>query len=204
MLPEFVEIVTWNDFGESHYVGPIYEAGVPSGTDKDATVFVDGYPHSAWLETLPYQIAAYKNAYDSSANVAPSVDEEKIVFWYRTSPASAGTTDATGNDCPSAINGDAETAYQTCYPVDEVLEDGVFAIVLASQAVNISIAIGDGEATVFDNIVAGISFVSRPFSNETGNVTVRMGDWAGEGVAITAEPASGVANFNAWVGVASA
>ena len=198
--------MTWNDYGESHYIGPIVDSGIPSGGNDagstDAHPYVDGYPHSAWLGTLPYQIAAYKNAYNA-ANPAPSVQAggEKIVYWYRTSPASAGTTDAVGNDCPSPVN---SGGYQTCYTPAEVLEDGIFAIVLASTPGSASITIGEGQPTVFDSIVPGINFVSRSFSGETGNVTVSMGDIVGEGVEISAEPTSGMANFNAWVGCAGA
>jgi len=198
VLPEFVEIVTWNDYGESHYIGPIDDGGIPPG----AAEYVDGYPHEAWLQTLPYQIAAYKHAYDPSSP-APSVaaGEDKIVFWYRLSPASAGTTDATGNDCKSAIN---TYGYQTCYPMDEVLEDGVFAIVLASASTSPTIAVGGDQAS-FDGLTAGINFISRPFGGALGEVTVSTGSGVSrEGAAIVAEPQSGTANFNAWVGCAGA
>ena len=198
VLPPFVEIVTWNDYGESHYVGPIYEAGIPPGAD----VYVDNRPHTAWLETLPYQIAAYKNAYDSS-NPASEVaaGDDKIVAWYRTSPASAGTTEATGNYCKSAIN---IYGYQTCYPVDQIEQDGIFAIILASASGSASISIGDGDATSFDDIQAGINFISAPFGGLAGAVTVTFGDIILNGEDITAEPADGVANFNAWTGCAGA
>ena len=101
VLPEFVEIVTWNDFGESHYIGPSIESGIPQGADTDARSYVDGMDHTGWLQTLDWQIAAYKHAFDPAVNPAPSVREDKVVYWYRLSPASAGTTSATGNDCPS-------------------------------------------------------------------------------------------------------
>lgn len=56
--PSFVEIVTWNDYGESHYIGPIWQDGIPhdSGAKEDATWYVDGMPHDAWREVLPYYI----------------------------------------------------------------------------------------------------------------------------------------------------
>lgn len=193
-MPEFVEIATWNDYGESHYIGPIVDAGIPTG----AASYVDGYSHTAWLETLPYQIAAYKHAYNV-ANAAPSVDSSKIVYWYRTSPASAGSTDQTGNDCSSSIN---TGGYQTCYPITDILEDEVFAIVLASSAGTASITIG-GSTTSFP-IVAGNNFISKSFDGNTGTVSVSLGDISGSGTAITAQPASGVANYNAWVGCAGA
>ena len=201
VLPEFVEIVTWNDFGESSYIGPIFEAGIPSSSGADAQPYVNGFPHQAWLETLPYQIAAYKHAF-SASNAAPEVaaGDDKIVYWYRTAPASAGTTDATGNCAQSSTN---TGGYQTAYPVTEIMQDRIFAIALLSAPGSLSIAIDDQAPHEFGGLQAGINFVHRPFDGQTGNVTVKMSSGVvGEGVSILSEPPSGVANFNAWVGCA--
>ena len=200
--PDFIEIVTWNDYGESHYISPIYQPGIPQSTNADARPYVDGYPHEAWLETLPYQIAAYKHAVNPSQHPRPSVKagEDKVVYWYRTSPVSAGTTQATGNNCPSSIN---TGAYQTCYPVTEILEDDIFALALLHKPGSVSIAIGDSGPVKFRGLKAGINFVSRPFKGETGVVKIRSSVGVrGQGRSITAQPAGGVANFNAWVGCA--
>jgi hypothetical protein len=48
--PEFVEMLTWNDYGESHYIGPIRAAGIPAG----AKWYVQNNPHDAWRIQLPY------------------------------------------------------------------------------------------------------------------------------------------------------
>ncbi|KAH8146185.1 uncharacterized protein LAJ45_09883 [Morchella importuna] len=56
VLPQYVEIITWNDYGESHYIGPIRSQGIVSG----AEVYVNNMPHDAWRFILPYYIAAYK------------------------------------------------------------------------------------------------------------------------------------------------
>nr|AUS76866.1 glycosyl hydrolase [Leptoxyphium fumago] len=201
VLPEFVEIVTWNDFGESHYIGPIYASGIPSASNADARPYVDGFPHQAWLATLPYQIAAYKHAY-SSSHPAPSVPSggDKIVFWYRTAPAGAGSTQATGNNCKSSIN---IYGYQSCYPVTEILEDAVFAIVLLSNPGTATIQIGSNAATTFQGLKSGINLISIPFSGRYGQVTVSVSSGAkATGPAIVTSPSGGVANFNAWVGCA--
>lgn len=194
-------MISGNDFGESHYIGPVYEPGTPQGPDTDALRYVQGMDHTAWLETLEYQIAAYKHAFDPS-NAAPLVSEDKIVYWYRLHPASAGTTDATGNNCPSSVN---KFPYQECFPIPEVLEDAVFAIALLSTAGSISITIGDGAAQTFDGLHPGINFVSMPFGGQTGVVSVTSSSGVGgSGEEILAAPADGKANFNAWVGCAGA
>ncbi|KAF2716338.1 glycoside hydrolase family 71 protein [Polychaeton citri CBS 116435] len=201
ILPDFVEIVTWNDFGESHYIGPIYASGIPSASNADARPYVNGFPHQAWLATLPYQIAAYKHA-KNSAKPAPSVPAggDKVVFWYRTAPASAGSTDATGNDCKSSIN---TGGYQTCYPIPQMLEDGVFAIVLVANSATATIKIGSNAATTFTGLKPGINFISRPFNGQLGAVTVSVSSGASAtGPAIVSSPSSGKANYNAWAGCA--
>lgn len=205
LLPQFVEIVSWNDFGESHYIGPIVEASIPSNPNGgNAQPYVNGYPHQAWLETLPYQIAAYKHAYNPSANPAPSVakGQQKIVYWYRTSPASAGTTDCTGNCAKSSIN---TGGYQMAYPITQILEDGIFAIaLLGTKGQSVSITVGSNTPQVFKNLNAGLNYFSRPFNGQTGVVSVKSSSGIhGSGVAITSQPASGQANFNAWVGLAT-
>lgn len=199
LLPAQVEIVTWNDFGESHYIGPIYNNGIPSGSNTNAHAYVDGYPHQAWLETLPYQIASYKHAYNG-ANAAPTVSADKIVYWFRTSPADAGSTDATGNNCKSNVN---IYGYQQCYPIDQILEDQVFAIVLSANGGSASIQIGNNGPQTF-NVNKGINFISKPFSGQTGPVTVKHNSASATGQAITSQPNNGKANFNAWVGCAGA
>ncbi|KAK5164026.1 Glucan endo-1,3-alpha-glucosidase agn1 [Saxophila tyrrhenica] len=169
ILPEFVEIVTWNDYGESHYVGPIHPPGIPQAEDADARPYVHHRPHQAWLETLPYQIAAYKHAFHRS-NPAPSVrpGEDKVVFWYRNAPASAGRTRATGNSCISSINTSPQD--ETRYPVDEILEDSVFIIALLSSPGWVSVAIGHNPPHRFEGLGAGINYISRPFDRQFGKV----------------------------------
>ena len=37
---DIVEIVTWNDYGESHYIGPIH------GAQPNSQAWVDGFDHT--------------------------------------------------------------------------------------------------------------------------------------------------------------
>lgn len=37
---DILEIVTWNDFGESHYIGPIH------GAQPNSEAWVDGFDHT--------------------------------------------------------------------------------------------------------------------------------------------------------------
>ncbi|KAF2092210.1 glycoside hydrolase family 71 protein [Saccharata proteae CBS 121410] len=202
--PEFVEIVSWNDYGESHYVGPIWDAGIPSGTydgkSVDAHPYVDGMPHEAWLNILPYYIAQYKTG-------APTVSTEKLQFWYRLTPGDAGTTEATGDNCAGSY--DINTGTQTCYAASEIVQDKVFFTALLSEAATVTVKIGDNDAIEFAAGDVGPNHFAQDFNGQTGNVTVaivRDGTTVATatGPAISASPASGTTNFNAWVGGASA
>jgi glucan endo-1,3-alpha-glucosidase len=87
--PDWVEIITWNDFIEGSYVSPIDDpnkypnanflntTGVPSSTL--------GYFHSHYAVTdlLPYFIQWYKTG------TQPAITQDAVYYAYRTQPASA-------------------------------------------------------------------------------------------------------------------
>ncbi|KIO26834.1 glycoside hydrolase family 71 protein [Tulasnella calospora MUT 4182] len=68
---DLVQIITWNDYGESHYIGPI-------GQDQpNSNAWVDGFDHTAWSTISGYYIQAYKTG------VAPTIIQDKIYMWAR-------------------------------------------------------------------------------------------------------------------------
>ncbi|KAJ8080776.1 hypothetical protein PM082_017611 [Marasmius tenuissimus] len=71
----FVEINTWNDFGESHYLGP-----TTSGIQPQGTTWVNNFPHTPWLEMSRYYIQLFK-----TGNVPLSFNDQ-IYFWLRPHP----------------------------------------------------------------------------------------------------------------------
>ncbi|KAF5315005.1 hypothetical protein D9619_007104 [Psilocybe cf. subviscida] len=59
---DIVQVLTWNDYGESHYVGPI------KGAQPNSQAWTDGMDHTAWLALTKYYAAAFKTgSYPSSA-----------------------------------------------------------------------------------------------------------------------------------------
>ncbi|TVY32902.1 Glucan endo-1,3-alpha-glucosidase [Lachnellula subtilissima] len=186
--PDFVQIVTWNDFGEAHYIGPISNtADVAAGSLQ----YVQNMPHDSWREFLPYYIAAYKGK-----PLIPTRDQ--MQYWYRTAPVNAGNTcGVVGN---SAGNGQATTT------PNQILEDGVFFSALLVSAAQVQVQIGSAQAVTFQGS-AGINHWSVPFNGQTGTpkFSVLRGGAvvnSGTGAAITAGTslANGCANYNAWVG----
>ncbi|KAI5803928.1 glycoside hydrolase [Geopyxis carbonaria] len=175
LSPEYVEIITWNDFGESHYIAdPLRPGAVVAGADT----YVNGVPHTAWQKVLPYYISSYK------AGSPQAITEAQAVFWYRQTPASAcsdgGTTCDQGSG-PSAA---------TC------VEDAVFIMTLAPEAGELTVSIG-GAAQTFQ-VEAGAKLTKMEFGGKTGAVEVTFAGKSGSGSKeITNDcPASGVVNFN--------
>lgn len=74
--PDIVEIVTWNDYGESHYICDV-NTKVDMG---DAINYVSGLSHAAWRTVAQYYISWYKNG------SKPVLTEDTVVYWYRTHP----------------------------------------------------------------------------------------------------------------------
>lgn len=60
LQPDYVQIISWNDFGESHYIGGLdpkqYEA---FETGKAPFNYVDGMAHEGWRVQLPFMIDTY-------------------------------------------------------------------------------------------------------------------------------------------------
>ncbi|GMK53453.1 hypothetical protein CspeluHIS016_0100390 [Cutaneotrichosporon spelunceum] len=69
-----LEIVSWNDYGESHYVGPLDTPWTSDGSD----LWVKDMPHDAMLDLAAPFITAFKVGASE-----PSVEKEGIVYWYR-------------------------------------------------------------------------------------------------------------------------
>lgn len=178
LLPDHVQIITWNDFGESSYIIDPVPAQVVSG----AEVYVDGFDHAAFRAVLPYFIAAYK-AGDSNTALASEV----ATAWYRTTPSTicsdGGTVWGQG--------GSASAAGGT--------NDVISVIALSNSAGDITVSIGGSSHTVSPSDSFGKAyFYEVPFGGETGDVTVTVNGRTTTGPAILdACPASGHVNFNA-------
>jgi len=57
LQPDFVEVLTWNDAGECHYVGNFWQEQIAGTTEGD---YSDGFDHKGWLHVLTPFIKAFK------------------------------------------------------------------------------------------------------------------------------------------------
>ncbi|KAH8602718.1 putative glucan endo-1,3-alpha-glucosidase agn1 [Bisporella sp. PMI_857] len=193
LQPEFVQIVTWNDFGEASYVGPVHSMDeVPSASK--AYIPGVGNDHVGWASFLPYYIARYKG-------VQYTIDSDHMQYWYRRAPAASGST--------CGVTGNSADQQQQEYSPAEILQDGVFFSALLTGDATVQVKIGASAAVSFSGS-AGINHWSLPFGGREGTVTfsvvrngavVKNGEGpsiGGIGSAINAD--GGCANYNAWVG----
>ncbi|KAJ5642870.1 CAZyme family GH71 [Penicillium longicatenatum] len=176
MQPDLIEIISWNDYGESHYIGP-YSA---HHSDDGSSQWAAGMPHDAWRDLYQPYITAYK-----SGAKTPTVDEEKVVYWYRPTPKAVICT---GDQLP-APNGVS------------MLSDSIFVATILKYPATLTVTSGSNEP-VSIAVPAGIvtSNVTMGVGNQSFTVT-RDGQTilSGEGNLVIKNSCIHY-NFNVYVG----
>ncbi|KAF8596299.1 glycoside hydrolase family 71 protein [Ceratobasidium sp. AG-I] len=175
--PDIVEIISWNDYAESHYIADI-NTRVDLGTV--ASQYVYGFPHAAWRIVAQYYIKWYKNG------SAPAVTNDQVVFWYRSHPKAV-----------TCSQGDLPRNSQ--YPADAVI-----ALALLSSPATIMLDIGSKHFQW--NAPAGSSTGSVAFPPEDGQIPylqiVRNGVKIKDGYgSVSVTNSCSIYNFNPFVGV---
>ncbi|KAJ3824780.1 glycoside hydrolase [Lentinula raphanica] len=140
---DIIQIISWNDYGESHYIGPI------KGAQPNSQSWVDGYPHAAFLKMTKYFSRAFK------AGQYPPVHEDQIFVWARPHPKDA----VASNDCvPRPEHWD-------------LTDDKVWVVVLAKLPATVSMSSGSGTVKVV--VRAGLTKLARVLEPGDGiNVTM--------------------------------
>jgi glucan endo-1,3-alpha-glucosidase len=105
--PDIIELLTWNDWCESHYLRDL-PGNSTSATDyadlSSMQAYVAGQNHSPWRIITKYYISWWKNGKQ------PEITEDQVVFWYR-----VHAKDAQCNQGSATIRN------------SDMLEDAVFA-----------------------------------------------------------------------------
>ncbi|KAL2845119.1 glycosyl hydrolase family 71-domain-containing protein [Aspergillus pseudodeflectus] len=123
LQPHFVEMLTWNDAGEGHYVGNVWPEQI-AGTEIPS--YTDGFDHRAWLQVLTPFMEAYRNGATDIGQIRPPGNTPVGALWYRTLLTSASCSSAITNheQAQDAIN------YAVILPADasgyslDVISDG--------------------------------------------------------------------------------
>ncbi|KAF2004631.1 carbohydrate-binding module family 24 protein [Amniculicola lignicola CBS 123094] len=193
--PEFFQIISWNDYGESHYIAPLDDSQYAAFTTGRASYnYVINKPHNGWRELLPYFITLWKTR-------TASIMQESIVSWYRQHPKGACSSGNTTGNTASQLQ--VEVA-----PSVTVQDEICFAAPLGSAA-TVSVTIGGVAVAATWNVVptggVGIYSGSAPTGGRTGTVIITLARSGTTIVQITGWPISptctnGLNNYNAYVG----
>ncbi|KAL8283904.1 hypothetical protein RQP46_005336 [Phenoliferia psychrophenolica] len=178
--PDMIELLTWNDFGESHYLGPIRDnAAPPTGSGN----YTKGFDHTPMLTLSSYYNTWYKSG------TAPTIGSETIVWWYRPHPKSA-TASADSLPAPSNV---------------DWTDDYIYAAVLIpakSKATHILFYSGDSAPST-QTVSSGVNLLRAPFvAGNTGLTLVdKKGNTilAGNGTAIISNPATYNFNYYSYI-----
>ncbi|KAF2721477.1 glycoside hydrolase family 71 protein [Polychaeton citri CBS 116435] len=130
--PDIIELLTWNDFCESHYLRDLPSPNVGAKdyieVTGDMNDYIQGMDHSPWRIMAKYYISWWKN----KDMTRPVVTEDQVIFWHRLHPKAS--TCAVGSQFVRNSN----------EPVD-----AVFAWALVKQAATISMSVGSNEFWTF-------------------------------------------------------
>ncbi len=192
--PQYVEIITWNDYGESHYIGPLSSTHHDDGNSK----WVNDMPHDGWLDMAAPFIAAY---HAGATKVDDFVEEDQLIYWYRPNPKDL---DCDGTDTTTSPANNASGNYFQGRPDGvNTVEDAVFVISLLTAPGVVTVTSG-GNAPVTYNAPAGAHAHKVPMGvgQQTFELT-RGGESVLSGTSlkdITDTCICGIYNFNSYVG----
>lgn len=199
LQPEWVEIISWNDYGESHYIGPLNDKGYGVFTSGKAPYnYARGMPHDGWRLHLPFVIDLYRTG-------TASMTQESLVAWYRTE---TGISCSGGNTTGFSFSG-----LQIDTHADDRLEDKIFFSALLASNASVSISIGGQEHdTEWEyEPYGGIGIYHGNLginSSHVGDVSISISrdDQKTvnlDGRSISGNCTKGYVNLNAWVGNAT-
>jgi hypothetical protein len=195
---EFIQIISWNDFGESHYIGPLDSrqyAAFGTETGKAPYNYVLNKAHDAWRELLPYFITLWKTG-------TATITQEGVVLWYRQHPKSACSSGGT--------TGNTATQLQVEYAPSAMVQDEIYFAAPLGSAATVSVTIGGVAVAATWNVVpsggVGIHSGSAPTGGRTGAVAIAISRNSANIVQMTGQPitttcTNGLNNYNPIVGV---
>ncbi|GAB1313122.1 hypothetical protein MFIFM68171_03332 [Madurella fahalii] len=147
-----VELITWNDYGESHYIGPLSSPHYDDGNSK----WTNDMPHNGWLDLSKPFIAAYKN---KDTSVDKYISEDQIIYWYRRTLRTLDC-DATDTTAGRPANNESGNYFMGRPNGWETIEDEVYVVTLLTQPGTITITSG-GQA-VEQQVPAGANLLTVP------------------------------------------
>jgi hypothetical protein len=202
LQPEFVQIISWNDFGESHYIGPLddkqyraFETGeAPFNYVKDSNL-----DHTGWLVHMPFLV----DMYTQGTRTLYGTDESLVVSHHLTSTKSCTGGGTSANTADSL---QLELAPKT------VLDDRLYIAGLLTKPAGIyvpdvgngvSVTVKDDQWDIVPDGWVGMYYTSIPLSGaRTRSIQLTRRGATVQKLSTTLESqcfAGGMANWNARV-----
>ncbi|KAL4744088.1 glycosyl hydrolase family 71-domain-containing protein [Aspergillus similis] len=200
----YVEILTWNDYGESHYIGPLRRDATGVIAEGAPFDYVRGMEHDGWSRLLPYLIAKYKNGKNGKNGKDIDIEEALSVSYQLLSADACDSGKTSGN---------SETSHQAVMRPGDILQDRIFLLSRARGGCRLAIAVGDvnqsAQWTDTPDGARGVYHGSTPFGGRVGEVVVTLSRAEKvlaqmKGRAIDDRYLADHTNWNAWVGNATA
>jgi hypothetical protein len=202
LQPAYIEILTWNDYGESHYIGPVRRDATGVIAEGAPFDYVNGMEHDGWRSLLPYMIEQYKNG--KSGKVV-EIEDEALSVWYRLSPADA---------CDSGkTSGNSKSSHQAVMRPGDILQDRIFYSAVLEEDADVTVEVGgvnqNAQWTNTPDRARGVYHGSVAFGGRVGEVVVTLSRAEKvlaqmKGRAIDNQCLGNHTNWNAWVGNATA
>ncbi|KAM7212852.1 Glycosyl hydrolase family 71 domain containing protein [Rhypophila decipiens] len=196
LQPDYVQIISWNDYGECHHIGPLNPKAYVAFDAQHGRAplnYALGKSHDGWRAFLPFLI-------DMAKYNTTSFNQENVVAWYKEHPGSAcGTGGTTGNTA---------SQLQQTYAPAMLAQDRVFYAALLGSSATVTVSIGGqtiaGTWTITPSNNIGLFRGSVATGGRTGAVVVtisRSGTQmlSASGNPITNSCPSGITNWNANV-----
>jgi glucan endo-1,3-alpha-glucosidase len=103
LQPDLVEVLTWNDAGEGHYIGNFWQEQIAGSDIGD---YADGFDHTGWQQVITPFISAYKAGATDVSQITPPGSTPVGTMWYRTLMTSASCSSSITNyqEAQDAIN----------------------------------------------------------------------------------------------------
>jgi glucan endo-1,3-alpha-glucosidase len=181
LQPDFVEIITWNDYTESDYVCSI-SSDVPLNIEGVNAMINVPQPmhHDAWLNLSKHYIQWYKN------NARPNVTNDQFYWWYRLYPKASNSS----GDAPPYWNDS-----QDCVVVHSIVKSvtpngGQYTIMINLNGSKTSYNITQLEQTECIPFPVNLGYVTISLIGPDSKVWWTEGD--------NAPQQNNGTNFNAW------
>ena len=180
LKPDYIEVISWNDFGESHYIGP-------ADTTPESELMQPGRPdyygnldHSGFLKMSTIFINTYKAG---ETNVTVSPDEEDVFFFYRPQPVNNLPTNDTYPDnawpLPENASSIADNVYIVPFlsePATIYLSSGGYSTSMdAPSYLSKGAILFDSPAKMGQQVLTASRPINGQTLNKTGTVDITTG-----------------------------